>query len=448
MNTTGWPLVNGLGLDDILAWCPEGPVSVRAWVADVQAVSRSLPEGDWVLNLCVDRYRFAVVFAACLLAGKTSLQPASQSMETVRQLALAYAGVFSVADGPVDGLGLAQWDYGALASGPRATPDAIPSVAAEQVAVILFTSGSTGLPQPHSKTWGQLVRNGQAEARGLGLAGSGTVLVGTVPVQHSYGFESTLLLALQGGCAFASGKPFYPQDVVDALASVPRPRMLVTTPYHLAHLMASGLALPDLDGWLSATAPLDAGLAAQAEACSGAPLYEIYGSTESSQLAYRRTTDGPAWHVLPGVVLEQDGDTTYARGGHVGNRVALSDVIELEVDGRFQLLGRHADQVNMAGKRSSLAYLNHQLCALDGVLDGAFFLPQASAPMVRLMAFVVAPGLSKEALLEGLRRRIDPIFLPRPLVLLDTLPRNSTGKLPREALEALCRERAGSDPRD
>ena len=42
---------------------------------------------------------------------------------------------------------------------------------------------------------------------------------------------------------------------------------------------------------------------------------------------------------------------------------------------RFLLHGRHADLVNIAGKRSSLAYLNHQLCAIEGVQEGAFFLP-------------------------------------------------------------------------
>jgi 3-hydroxymyristoyl/3-hydroxydecanoyl-(acyl carrier protein) dehydratase len=52
---------------------------------------------------------------------------------------------------------------------------------------------------------------------------------------------------------------------------------------------------------------------------------------------------------------------------------------------------------------------------------------------------VVAPALSREALLQALRQRIDPVFLPRPLVFVDALPRNTTGKLPREALARLLR---------
>jgi acyl-coenzyme A synthetase/AMP-(fatty) acid ligase len=60
--------------------------------------------------------------------------------------------------------------------------------------------------------------------------------------------------------------------------------------------------------------------------------------------------------------------------------------------------------------------------------------------VTRLMAFVVAPGMNAATLLAALRERIDSIFLPRPLVLLDSLPRNSTGKLPRETLQALAQE--------
>jgi acyl-coenzyme A synthetase/AMP-(fatty) acid ligase len=59
--------------------------------------------------------------------------------------------------------------------------------------------------------------------------------------------------------------------------------------------------------------------------------------------------------------------------------------------------------------------------------------------VTRLAAFVVAPGLSRERLLAALRRRVDPAFLPRPLVLLERLPRAASGKLPRAALEALAR---------
>ncbi len=434
------PLITGLDLDGTIAWLPTGPRRVRDFLADAEALAARLPAGHALLNLCHDRYRFAVGFAAGLLRGMTSLQPSSQSPETFRRLAADFPDLVALCDDPVETPELSLFDFPLLVRG-RSTPT-IPQIAVDHLAAILFTSGSTGLPQAQKKTWGKLVLNGRAGAQALGLDRRPHVLVGTVPVQHSYGFESTFLLALHGGCPFWSGKPFYPQDIASALAAVPQPRLLVTTPFHLSALLAAGIDLPAVDLLLSATAPLSTKLATEAETRTGAPLLEIYGSTESGQLASRRTTDGATWTLLPGVRLEQDGDHTLACAGHVEGRVALSDVIELLPDGRFLLHGRHADLINIAGKRTSLAYLNHQLAAVPGVADGAFFLPDEESPdgITRLAAFVVAPGLTPRQITVALRQRIEAIFLPRPLVLVDELPRNSTGKLPRSGLQTLYAE--------
>ncbi|HEX5805214.1 MAG TPA: AMP-binding protein [Macromonas sp.] len=442
------PLITAHGLDSVLAWRPEGPVRVGEFVAEVQALAQRLPAGAYVLNLCEDRYHFAVGFAAGLLAGKVSLQPSSQSPDTLARLAHDYPGLVCLTDRAAAGAlseAEAAWPTLRLPlehAAPLVAATSIPEVAADATAVMLFTSGSVGVPQPHPKSWGKLVQNGRVEAQALGLTGRPHHIVGTVPVQHSYGFESTLLLALHGGCTFWSGKPFYPQDVVEALAAVPSPRLLVSTPYHLSALQEAGLPWPPVDMLLSATAALSVELAERMEQLLQAPLFEIYGSTESSALASRRTTAGAPWQLLPGVQLEQEGEHTFASGGHVQERVRLSDFIELLSDGRFLLQGRHADLVNIAGKRTSLAYLNHQILRVPGVQDAAFFLPDDASPegVTRLAAFVVAPGQTRAPLLAALRQYLDPVFLPRPLLLLPALPRNSTGKLPRQALQALYQE--------
>jgi acyl-coenzyme A synthetase/AMP-(fatty) acid ligase len=85
--------------------------------------------------------------------------------------------------------------------------------------------------------------------------------------------------------------------------------------------------------------------------------------------------------------------------------------------------------------------LNTQLNAIPGVVDGAFFLREGatgSTGVSRLAAVVVAPGLSVAALTEQLRQRVDPVFLPRPLLIVENLPRNATGKLPQQALQVLA----------
>jgi len=440
-----FPLVRHGSLDDIFAWSPAGSIRVRDFLADVEALAVQLPVAHYLLNVCQDRYRFAVGFAAGLLTGKTSLQPSSQSTETLRRIHSDFPDVACLCDSEFDGVDLPRFDFPALAGAKPASMARIPEIPANHIAACLFTSGSTGVPMPHFKTWGRLVHNGRAEAGRLNLLEHPHAIVGTVPVQHSFGFESTFLLALQGQCPFWSGKPFYPQDIVTALKSLPRPRLLVTTPFHLSALLASGLELPPVDLVLSATAPLSMKLASEAEAHFRAPLHEIFGSTETGQIATRRTTDSQAWHLLSDIRLEQENGQTFASGGHVEGRVALSDIIEILADRHFILHGRCTDQVNVAGKRSSLAYLNHQITAIPGVVDAAFFMPGENEPdgITRLCAFVVAPELSAKSLLAELRERLDPAFLPRPLVFLDQLPRNSTGKLPISSLQALYTEQVG-----
>jgi acyl-coenzyme A synthetase/AMP-(fatty) acid ligase len=318
----------------------------------------------------------------------------------------------------------------------------VPDIPADRTLAWVFTSGSTGLPVPHRKVWGQMVRNVRAASAVLLLpAGGGPQVVGTVPPQHMYGFESTVLLPLLAGGAMCAGHPFYPADICAALEQLPRPRLLVTTPVHLRALLDADVALPAVDLVLSATAPLSPELAAAAEQRLQAPLQEIYGSTETGQIATRRSTQTRHWQLFPGVVLDQREGRSWASGGHVEPPTPLGDVLELADDGSFLLHGRLGDMVNIAGKRNSLAYLDHQLLAIPGVVDGVFFMPpdEIADGVTRLMAFAVAPGQSAAALRKALRERIDPIFMPRPLVLVDTLPRNSTGKLTRETIESLAR---------
>jgi acyl-coenzyme A synthetase/AMP-(fatty) acid ligase len=305
-----------------------------------------------------------------------------------------------------------------------------------------MTSGSTGAPVPHAKHWGLLVRNARAGAQRLaqqmGRATlAGVTLVATVPAQHMYGFESTVLLALLGGAAFDADRPFFPADIAAALARAPRPRMLVTTPFHLKTLLDSGVPLPAIDLTVCATAPLSPQLAARAEAALAAPLLEIYGCTEAGQVASRRSTAGAEWRTYDELRLSGDGAASIVQGGHVPQPTTLADVLEVIDEQSFRLLGRSNDLINVAGKRSSLAHLNYHLNTIAGVDDGAFWLPPdpPDGGVVRLLAFVVAPQVPAHELHErvtaALRQRVDAAFLPRRVVAVPALPREpGTGKLP------------------
>jgi acyl-coenzyme A synthetase/AMP-(fatty) acid ligase len=384
--------------------------------------------------------------AASLLTRKVCLLPPTRTPEVIRQLLAFAPDVFCLTDEADCDIALPQVRVRESAAGLGRQPQdpwRMPEIDAAQLAAVVFTSGSTGVPVPYPKSWGKLVRCVRDGAARLGLGdGRSHAVLATVPAQHMYGFESSVLLALQSAGALCAQRPFYPADIVTALAALPRPRMLVSTPIHLRALLASQTELPPADLILSATAPLSQELARESEQRFQAPLLEIYGSTESGQLATRRTAREREWRLWPGVCLTLEDGRAWARGGHLEQPTPMCDELE-PLDGeRFLLHGRLADLVNIAGKRSSLAYLTHQLNSIPGVEDGVFFLPEephpSAAGVARVAAAVVAPGLDAARLTEALRQRIDPVFLPRPLLLVACLPRNSTGKLPREALSSLA----------
>ena len=444
------PLLAARDLAAPLAWRAGVPVSASQFIAEAAVLAETLPTEGRPVNLCQDRYRFALGLAAALLRGQTSLMPPNALPETLAQLRDGGPAPYALVDD-------AALDTGTL---PRvfveppasASPlAAAPEIPAALEAVRLLTSGSTGAPQPHGKRWGQLVQNIGSEAErlaeGLGLPSlAGLAIVATVPAQHSYGFESTVLLAMLGGASFDGGRPFYPADIVDALARVPRPRALVTTPFHLKTLLAAGLALPPVDLVLSATAPLSPQLAAQAEDVLGCRLIEIYGCTEAGQVASRRTTEGESWTALGALRLWQQGEQFLVHGGHVLEPTPLADVLELIDERRFRLLGRANDLIHVAGKRSSLAHLNFQLNRIDGVDDGAFWLPPQDdgAEIVRPVAFVVAPGLTAAQVIAGLRERLEGAFVPRRVVHVPSLPREATGKLTAGMLDRFATETLGA----
>ena len=409
----------------------------QALAAAVAALAARLPAHKYILNICTDRYRFMVGLAAALRRQQVSLMSSSNAPAVLRALAADYPDLYALTD--TVRTPLPNLVYPDDLEDGGVTPE-LSAVPEEQPALVLFTSGSTGKPKPVPKSWGALVRSARAAGDRLGLSRlRGATVIGTVPHQHSYGFESTILLGLQHGLSVDAGLPLYPGDIRAAIERAPRSRILITTPVHLRALVAEPDGMPQVDLILSATAPLSVSLASQAEACFGAPLIEIYGCTEAGQVATRRTAHETQWHCLDGVEIRQDEHGTWASGASVEGRVLLHDMIEQTGPATFLLGDRSADLVDVAGKRTSLAHLNHQLLSIAGVKDGVFLMGETDGQRVaRLMALVVAPDLRSETILRALRERIDAAFLPRPLVFVDELPRNALGKLPREALLRLA----------
>ena len=440
------PLVTHAQSSDIFAYRRGATISVAQFLADVHHCADLLPRAQYVLLACQDRYAFAVGFGAALLCGQSCLLPSTHTQELIAKLAGAYEGLYCLTDEPDCSIQLPQTNLeGWLLQEKIGSNPVIPMIASDHVAAYVFTSGSTGLPVAHRKTWGKLVVNVKSEGKRLGIVpNSRYTVIGTVPPQHMYGFESTVLIAMQNAAAFESGKPFYPADIERVLGDTPRPRALVTTPFHLRALLTAVTTPSPIDLLVCATAPLSVELARLAEEKTTARLLEIYGSTETGQLATRRTTQTGDWQTFDGIQIHVSDNTSFASGDQIEGVVPINDVLELKSECVFILHGRTVDMVNIAGKSTTLAYLNHELLSIPGVEDGVFFVQNQSTEGVgntaRLALVAVAPDHSVETLMVELRKKIAPAFLPRPLKLVSTMPRNSTGKLPHEALLKLIQK--------
>jgi acyl-coenzyme A synthetase/AMP-(fatty) acid ligase len=424
-----------------------GTVSAANFMAQVQAVAGVLPAGPAAVNLCEDRYAFLVAFCALALRGQINLLPSSRAPRALDEVMSAHPGCYAIAELSLDPKPPGYWRMPSLDEVlPAPASPLSPWMAAEQVVAIGYTSGSTGTPSANVKTWGSFHASTIGNRNMLErMVGSPFEIVATVPPQHMYGLEMSVLLPLLAEVSVWAGRPFFPADVAADLACVDLhgatlPKVLVTTPVHLRALVESGVALPPIAAILSATASMPIELARAAEQRFAAPVLEVFGSTETCVFASRRPTVDEDWSLYDGVTLHPQPDGTLVSAPQLSASVTLADIVTLSHAGRsFRLRGRHADMLEIAGKRASLSDLTRRLLAIPGVQDGVVLqLGDGDVLGVhRIAALAVAPGLDEHAILDALRLAIDPLFLPRPLRLVAALPRNETGKLPRAALIAL-----------
>ncbi len=138
-----------------------------------------------------------------MVRGQISLLPPSTHAGTVAQLAPRFPDAYCLAETRAADIDLPQIARRCRRRCRRRRGSTNVDAAAsdEQTVAYVFTSGSTGAPTLHRKRWGSLVVNVRAEAERLGC-GDGApshAIVATVPPQHMYGFESSLLMAWQSG---------------------------------------------------------------------------------------------------------------------------------------------------------------------------------------------------------------------------------------------------------
>ncbi len=414
-------------------------LTVGEFAADIAACADSLPSSRFAINVCTNRYRFAVAFFAAATRGQINLLPSRRDAAALDALRRDYGSSVTLSDQPADSGDAAV----TLTPGGHGTA-AIPELSHAQLTAIVFTSGSTGAPRPHAKTWGLLDHfrtvHWRYLRRSLGVAPHQMGLVATVPPWHMYGMEWSLLLPTVAPVTLHCGADFFPHDVTAALSRFDLPTVLVATPTHLRALLTSAPPTKPVAATLSATAPLSDDLASQVEAFAGGRLVEIYGASEIGSLAIRHPLgEDAAWRFFDCFDVAIDNGRLTVTTPHLPEPVTLQDRFEQTAQQGFVLRGRATDVVKVGGKRESLANLNAALLAIPGVEDGLVYDPErVGMPATgRLGAIAVAPELDARSIRAQLAQRVDSAFVPRTIRLVPALPRDDTSKLALRALRQL-----------
>jgi acyl-coenzyme A synthetase/AMP-(fatty) acid ligase len=400
----------------------------------IAITAEQLPDSPYAINICTNRFAFAVGFFAALLRGQTNVLLPGPGDNIKEGAQRSFPDAYFLDDTHI------KSPDAAAVFQRQNIQQRFADIPPAHAAAIVFSSGTTGLHKQITKSWGSLYGGAGINQRCLAPFVTGNAaIIATVPPWHMYGLEWSVMLPFRAGFATYTGSTLYPEDIRVGLETAGAPRVLLSTPLHLRALLDSGTVLPAIELVLSATAPLDTRLADRIETSWGCTLLEIYGCSEVGSMAHRQPTHDVAWEFFEELVVTSDTDGVTVAYPHSGESARLSDHLEFSEDGRFEILGRDDDMVKVAGKRGSLASINNALLSIKGVADGIIYTPASLglADTGRLAAVVVTEELTIAEVRTALQALLDPIFMPRPIRLVEALPRNATGKLARDALRSL-----------
>lgn len=315
----------------------------------------------------------------------------------------------------------------------------------------LKTSGSSGEAKILKKTAAQLWAEAEAVAKTLPFDVQECQLIGSVSVQHFYGLTFRVLLPLwqrANGLNWQIGRRqlLYPEYIFRA-ARHSVPSILISSPALLGrlNLERSDFEQCRIVGAVSSGGILhdEVGLTVQTKL--NRPLVEIYGSTETGAMAYRRPAQ--LWRPLPDIRCGQDENgALWVESPRIKAREQTADIVVLREAG-FELLGRADRIVKLGDKRVSLAKIEQDLQRHEFVSDAYVARhPQKQ----RAAAWVALSRAGIEYWREnGRKATIDLLkpflaktqetsALPRYWRFTDQLPRNAQSKILRADFERAC----------
>ncbi len=441
-------------LNDIVIYQNDNSITLYQLMEDLIYLDKKLPKHKHLLNLYENRYYFILGLLLGIKRQSIHLFPSNTSAYTFEFLTQEYAEILTLdktapqyknkGKNKVSHIDIESL----LKTKKTATQETVEQYLAifandayyHEDTIIIFTSGSTGTPKPFAKKLSDFIAVAQQLKTQLTLENNPMILA-TVPAQHMYGLETSIMMPLINGLSMYEERPFYPDDMARILAKQTHSSLLVTTPIHIRACLKTQTRLTHLQQVLCATAPLDEQMAQIFEDEQEVSLIEIYGCTEVGVIATRRSAVSQEWICLDDIALVPSSENLVdIQTNRSINVFTLNDHISYISNKTFMLHGRKSDMINIAGKRNSLSYLNHHLLNYKHLSDGCFYQPDhLEESQQRLVVFIVADKhrFSIQDFKHYFKTKVDSVFTPRHFYFVDKLPRNKTGKILHNEIKSL-----------
>ena len=317
-----------------------------------------------------------------------------------------------------------------------------------------FTSGSTGKPQRIDKQFRQLINETRVLNETWGDQAVGCKVIATVSHQHIYGMLFKLLWPLTFQRPVNGNTIQFTEELVAACHNE-SDCLLISSPAHLDRFITD----PDLELCrqrfrfiFSSGAPLSTATSLAVREQLQCPVTEVYGSTETGGIGWRQQLPGQQvpWRLFSAVQSQlAESGCLMVKSAYLvdDNWFETSDLAVFTADREFVLQGRVDRIVKIEGKRLSLDELTAVIKKHSYVADAHAIVLQRKRANVSMVVALNHDGLAQlkqlgkfkfgQLLRSFLSDYFEQVVLPRRWRFVETLPRNSQGKLVRQDMEKL-----------
>ncbi len=403
------------------------------------------PAESWLLH-CEDTWLFLVCYAALLQCGKTVILTANTAPSFLQEIRREDTPFLTDRSLP-DSTAIAEILGGEQTESPEEL--APPAINPDDTKIILYTSGSTGRPKAVAQRLTEFEQDNRFILSRWGNELIKRKLCTTVSHHHIYGLLFSVMLPFTAGIPFRRRRVEHPEEF---LALTDTAYTIIAVPAFLKRANGDSIRYPLRDPWIfTSGGVLSPEEAERTHRSFGFWPVEVYGSTETSGIAWRRSCDGLEWQPFDNaeISLAENG-CLRVRSPYIKSSEGFvtGDLAELLGDGRFILKGRSDSIVKIEEKRISTAELESRLLQSDLVQEAAV-VPLQEGHRQSLGAAVVLSPTGKTRFKDAAKLEMnrffrdylggffEPVVIPRKWRFPGSIPLDTQGKRSREALAAL-----------